>query len=101
MCVPAEMTPFSPTSFFAISPMVLSFAPCGLSAESLLPESSIGDAAHTTILLMYYSGHIYQLTPKELARQGEDGCAPDLDQHAGGRPRGVDHHDARVLALSL
>src|SRR5450830_1208168 len=71
--------------------------PCGLSAESVLPESSIGGAAHTTILPMYHSGHNYQLTPKELAWQREDGRASDLDQHTGGRSRGVDHHDDRVL----
>src|SRR5450830_844493 len=71
--------------------------PCGLSAESVLPESSIGGAAHTTILPMYHSGHNYQLTPKELAWQREDGRTPDLNQHAGGRSRGVDHHDDRVL----
>src|SRR5450830_727461 len=72
--------------------------PCGLSAESVLPESSIGGAAHTTILPMYHSGHNYQLTPKELAWQGEDGRTPDLNQHAGGHSSGVDHHDDRVLA---
>jgi len=47
---------------------------------------------------MYHSGHNEQLTPKELSWQGEDGRAPDLDQHAGGHPSGVDHHDDRVLA---
>src|SRR5450756_2618837 len=82
-CVPAGMTPFSPTSFFAISPMVFSFAALRL----------VGRIRASGVKYRWHRPH-----GNLRARQGEDGRAPDLDQHGSSGPGSVDHHDDRVLA---